>query len=396
MFRAKSKLFQIQKLLKFSKPKFFENNKHMHRSKILNAKLKLKLATAASLSLVVIGLALHSTALNLNISNTAFAATFNFKQTECPKYFQALKGKIGIEVKIDKNQIPELHEDKMGFKYEPADFSFEDFAKDAGSDSTVQLIAKTCPCTLATTVKQVLGVSGTAPEASGATRDTFQANANAAAWIKAHQQLACRYIQINNIEDLPVGQKVSYCKITHSNLGNLSVEDFRAFDIDNDCNIDNNEKCKKELAEGRVTCASTYNKAIRVKGKSVKCSEIHKYYCKDNTPEKIDLGDFDSESLDTKLLKTTGQKGFINITDQGAGPSNPAINFILNIINILTNLAFFVSMFFLIMGGFYMVMASNNSDMQDKGKNAIKYFIFGISFVLLSYLIVILIEAYLF
>jgi hypothetical protein len=395
MFRAKSKLFQIQKLLKFSKPKFFENNKHMHRSKTLNAKLKLKLATAASLSLVVIGLALHSTALNLNISNTAFAANFTFKQIECPSYFQALSGQIGIEVKIDKNQIPELTS-KGEVKYKPTTFSFEDFAKNAATNPKVQLIAQTCPCTLATTVKQVLGVSGTAP-ASGSTRTAFQENANAAAWIKAHQQLACRYIQINKIEDLTVGEKkVSYCKIKQSNLDNLSVEDFRAFDTSNDCKIEGDEVCKKELAEGRVKCASKYNPTITVKGKSVKCSEIHKYYCKDNTPKKIDLGDFDSESLDTKLLKTTGQKGFINITDQGAGPSNPAINFILNIINILTNLAFFVSMFFLIMGGFYMVMASNNSDMQDKGKNAIKYFIFGISFVLLSYLIVILIEAYLF
>ena len=129
------------------------------------------------------------------------------------------------------------------------------------------------------------------------------------------------------------------------------------------------------------------------------CENLRYFGCiSGDKPEYLNIETgFTSESLDVnKVLKTQDQVGFQGIEDQGAGDTNPAINFLLYIINTLANLSFLISVFFLIMGGFYLVIASGNSEMTDKGKTAIKNFIFAITFTLLSYTIVVIIRTLLY
>ena len=58
----------------------------------------------------------------------------------------------------------------------------------------------------------------------------------------------------------------------------------------------------------------------------------------------------------------------------------------------MAGLSFLIAVAMLILGGFYLVMASGNSEMTDKGKKAIKNFILAIIFTLLSYSIVTIIQ----
>jgi len=91
-----------------------------------------------------------------------------------------------------------------------------------------------------------------------------------------------------------------------------------------------------------------------------------------------------------------GLVGFFKTNDQGAGTDNPAINLVLYIINLLAGLSFMIAVAMLIIGGFYLVMASGNSEMTDKGKQSIKNFVLAITFTLLSYAIVTIIQAILY
>ena len=58
----------------------------------------------------------------------------------------------------------------------------------------------------------------------------------------------------------------------------------------------------------------------------------------------------------------------------------------------MAGLSFLIAVAMLILGGFYLVMASGNSEMTDKGKKAIQNFILAIIFTLLSYSIVTIIQ----
>ena len=142
-------------------------------------------------------------------------------------------------------------------------------------------------------------------------------------------------------------------------------------------------------------CKTGRGPESKIKGVECKNKDIVQCIGDEKTPEILDFNDgFTSESLNVdKVLKTQDQKGFQNIQDQGAGTNNPAINILLYIINTLANLSFLISVFILIMAGFYTVIASGNTEMNNKAKAAIKYFVMAVSFTLLSYAIVTVIKA---
>jgi len=251
-------------------------------------------------------------------------------------------------------------------------------------------------------------------------------------WIEDHllnQYSMCRTINVRQTKPTPPAtgptgpNTINYCIYQQREVADLpeqirSIESLITLDLNKNCKIDGNkEECQKNLKTATVKCALDQGVALdnelkadgkystivngAVKEIPVKrtCSNIRYFGCLDgNKPEYLDIEPgFTSESLNVNaVLKTTGQTGFQGIENQGAGDNNPAINFILKIINTLSNLSFLVSVFFLIMGGFYLVIASGNSEMTDKGKTAIKNFIFAITFTLLSYTIVIIIRTLLY
>jgi hypothetical protein len=387
----------------------------------LKNKLRLKMVALSSLALLALGLTLSTNSINsfkLSFSNTAFANntntnTIQFKKTECTDNFKKLATptpKVGIVVDDTTWQV-ELKDGER--QYKPSTSALDTLLAANKDDPPVKALAEICYCNSAASIDSIYKVLNPPKPAAAtpATPDpTYKDRKQAAEWIRHHKNLFCKYIQTTEIKAPATAggaTNIQYCKIEQSSLNqdNLDINDFRAFDTNNDCQIMTNEKCELDLYKARQTCSSNslatksqlnLNGVANVTDQNA-CQQLNKIYCDGTTKKILDLGEFDSTQLNTKTLTVEDeQTGFQEIEDQGAGENNPAINFILNIINILTNLAFFVSMFFLIMGGFYMVMASNNSEMQDKGKNAIKYFVFGISFVLLSYLLVVLIEGFLF
>jgi hypothetical protein len=392
---------------------------------------KIKIAVIATLSLLISALVLNTHSFNNPLPQTAFAGTFSYESKDCKDTFMNLAGGedgdltpvIGIEVDDTSWPMPIKFREDGGVTYDPVASHIDTLLEESETDN-INGIAKICYCEPTTSIDILYDVSkppqatGT-PDEIGAEKAKYKIRKQAAEWIRHHKNLFCKYIQTQTIESKPaLPTQVTYCKIEQWEVEffNLDIDNFRAFDTNNDCKIedteDENELCELELYTARQECsvlseyplADIYLDQIEGVNNENACQQLSKIYCDKGEKKILDLGEFDSTQLSTDTLRNTqgsgenitGQKGFQKIKDQGAGENNPAINFILNIINILTNLAFFVSMFFLIMGGFYMVMASNNSEMQDKGKNAIKYFVFGISFVLLSYLLVVLIEGFLF
>ena len=259
------------------------------------------------------------------------------------------------------------------------------------------------------------------------------------AWLEKHvtstnnTNNACSYINIKQTQTQPPSQNknISYCLYNNitgwnqlTNIDNIkTIQNLKNLDFESNdngpanCKIDtDNEKCKANQFAAIQKCQSNPKTSAQELAKNIKgpttandpqdnqgpilsCSNIVYYGCiGQEKPQylNIDTG-YTSESLDVnKVLKREDQQGFIKIGDQGAGENNPLINTILYIINLLTNLSFLVSVMFLIIGGFYLVLASGNSEMTDKGKDAIKNFIFAITFTLLSYTIVIIIRTLLY
>jgi len=218
----------------------------------------------------------------------------------------------------------------------------------------------------------------------------------------------------------PAPMQINYCLYLQSNLAPFdpnasNIKTLRSLitlDQNKNCQIDSRrETCNMNLAAAQEKCKANPQADItknltpvpdgpaRELGISTNCSNLPYFGClRANLPEYLDIEPgYTAESLDVnKVLKTDGQIGFQGIDDQGAGENNPAINFLLYIINTLSNLSFLIAVFFLIMGGFYTVVASGNSEATDKGKAAIKNFIFAITFTLLSYTIVIIIRTLLY
>ena len=259
-------------------------------------------------------------------------------------------------------------------------------------------------------------------------------------WIEDHllnTNSICKLIRFNQTQQSAVNgtrqpDQINYCIYQDDALTEIpenirNHETLVQYDTNRNCKIDNisddsKEKCQVYLKSAQEHCRlnpstksdtlagllhtqDQYQTGRMIDGRAetiqidTVCSNLRYFGClaKDK-PEYLNLETgFSSDSLDVnKVLKTEGQIGFQGIGDQGAGSNNPAINFLLKIMNILSNLSFLVSVFFLIMGGFYLVIASGNSEMTDKGKTAIKNFIFAITFTLLSYTIVVIIRTLLY
>jgi len=219
------------------------------------------------------------------------------------------------------------------------------------------------------------------------------------AWANAHLKDVCSFLQIS--ESTKSGNVTTFktCAFNPVLTKDITLSQLKATDTeDNNCKINTKkEKCLYKKFKAQNQCSSlalTFN----VDGFTGNCEEIKQYHCINNTtPEKLDFNDGASESnLDTsKYLLKEDQDGFVKFfkdNNQGAGDQNPAINLILYVINLLAGLSFLIAVGMLILGGFYLVMASGNSEMTDRGKKAIQNFIYAITFTLLSYAIVTFIQ----
>lgn len=248
-----------------------------------------------------------------------------------------------------------------------------------------------CRCTEEITRRGVFGVETTDAKKSSWAQNFLTQNS------------ACGYIKEVSTRKLEgAGSGVTsrkYCLFTRQDHENLKMSRsmYKQMDQDNDCTIGstNREKCLLKRYEIQNGCKTAQSPDTTIN--NIQCKEAYNVQCvgDNEDPEVLDFNDgFTSESLNIeKVLKTTGQKGFQNIQDQGAGTNNPGINLILYIINTLANLSFLISVFMLIMAGFYTVIASGNTEMNNKAKAAIKYFVMAVTFTLLSYSIVTLIKA---
>jgi len=229
---------------------------------------------------------------------------------------------------------------------------------------------------------------------------------------KEDKNVTCTTYCTINPKDLE--QKVGSTKHT------LTIGQFRTIDINSNCKIDTsssgsqreNEQCKvqREIALQECKVANSTDSILTGELPAdnmgppspgfIPCNRLGYYYCdaSGNFQYLNFDGDLTAGGIDSaKTLLNKDQEGFVgffrqDINNQGAGTNNPAINLILYVINLLAGLSFLIAVAMLILGGFYLVMASGNSEMTDKGKNAIKNFIFAITFTLLSYAIVTFIQ----
>lgn len=257
------------------------------------------------------------------------------------------------------------------------------------SSTLLEKLLEGCRCKKYITTRGVFGVETTDIKRSS--------------WAKNFLNNTCEYIQeVRNMElQREATTSIEFCTITSDQLTiaglPITIETFKNIDITSDCKLDTNnrEKCLSKRYEIQTKCKATKNPDAIFHG--IKCTDAAIIQCvgDNQEPEILDFLDgFTSDSLNIDtVLKTNDQKGFQKIQDQGAGANNPAINLLLFIINTLANLSFLISVFMLIMAGFYTVIASGNTEMNNKAKAAIKYFVMAVCFTLLSYSIVTIIKA---
>jgi len=238
-------------------------------------------------------------------------------------------------------------------------------------------------------------------------------NVKRSSWAGFFLNDICEHTIVTKINSVQGGgiTSIEYCGIEKSEYEsrNMTLAQFKDIDQNNNCRIDGGrETCKMNLVAAQVKCQAnpqaniddnlnpvTGNPATEL-GISRSCSNLPYFGClSKDKPEYLDIEPgYTAESLDVnKVLKTDGQIGFQGIDDQGAGTNNPAINFLLYIINTLANLSFLVAVFMLIMAGFYTVIASGNTESTDRAKSAIIYFVMAVACTLLSYSIVAVIKA---
>jgi len=183
------------------------------------------------------------------------------------------------------------------------------------------------------------------------------------------------------------------CNYTSSLISPLSKEKFMSIDTNNSCSIDtNSEKCNFQLNKELIDSPTATKRKIT--GQNYGC------YGNLDTPKNLFEGmqelqlenTIDVFSDQEGLVASSGQKNVLkNIlqTDQGG----PIVGFINFIINYLVSIVFVLCMASLIYGGYNLIFAGLDSEMIEKGKNAIKYAIFGFAFIMLSYTIVIIVQS---
>ena len=333
-------------------------------------------------------LAIPSSHLTAN-ANTFQTSDIYPKEEKCPELFK--KFPYALDVKAKKFY-------KVGTK--PEDLTLNPKTNPSSPDTIVFYkentikLAATCQCLTSIPNPNYWPTVTTA--------------ATQAAWANIYLAQVCDYVQIERVTKVSAGNRTfKPCSIDPAALeaSKLNIDQFRNVDTNHNCKLDagGREKCLTTRTLIQNTCK---NRATEFNFDGVKdsCAAAIQYQCIANNtkPKKIPLFDDSGQaqaisSQKTLTNKDAGQIGFIKFfqlprNDQGAGTDNPAINLVLYIINLLAGLSFLIAVAMLILGGFYLVMASGNSEMTDKGKNAIKNFIFAITFTLLSYAIVTFIQ----
>jgi len=172
----------------------------------------------------------------------------------------------------------------------------------------------------------------------------------------------------------------------------ITIDKIKQIDENNNCLIDtNHEKCVLKYINIMRTSSEETISALN--------EEL--FGCYGNSAEPTSLIDFEGEDKSINSFQVFDEeKGLIanqeqkqtlkNLSENKAGP---VIGFINMIINYLASIVFVLCMGSLIYGGYNLIFAGFDSDMQEKGKNAIKYAITGFFLIMLSYTIVILVQS---
>jgi len=210
-----------------------------------------------------------------------------------------------------------------------------------------------------------------------------------------NNQKECFYFNISNQDDyqLPTPPSINIIRI-NTPQGMMPLDIIKDIDARGNlnCQIDTpSEKCKLQLAKERITNPDELNTKQQ--------TELYNCYGNEATPRNLDadpnqLSGKDSFNVfdeETGLIANQQQKNTLeNLSNNKAGP---VIGFINMIINYLASIVFVLCMASLIYGGYNLIFAGFDSDMQEKGKNAIKYAITGFFLIMLSYTIVILVQS---
>ena len=208
-------------------------------------------------------------------------------------------------------------------------------------------------------------------------------------------QKDCFYFNVANqanyeIRPLPVPYNI----YIQSDLGLMPLDIIKDIDAKGNlnCQIDTpSEKCKLKLAKERITNPVLLN--------SKQQTELYNCYGNEETPRNLNadpnqLSGKDSFNVfdeETGLIANQQQKNTLEkLSNNKAGP---VIGFINMIINYLASIVFVLCMASLIYGGYNLIFAGFDTDMQEKGKNAVKYAITGFFLIMLSYTIVILVQS---
>jgi len=355
--------------------------KFMYKNKLMKKLTAKYFIVLASLAFIMFA--------NLNlVTQTAQAATLPF----------VAQNKLERHCKVELPKFPFAFNPKTGefFKYNGSNRNASEDANPINvikTSNSLKKLLEGCRCKDFITTRGIFGVE---------TEDIKRSS-----WATFHLKNVCQYIQEQRLietEGASGTTSIEYCTIESTKLVikdlKITLPTFKRIDQTKDCviNSDGREKCLSLQHYIKEECKTGHGPESKVEGIECKNKDIVQCVGNSDTPIIFDFNDgFTSESLNiNKVLKTEDQKGFQNITDQGAGTNNPAINILLYIINTLANLSFLISVFMLIMAGFYTVIASGNTEMNNKAKAAIKYFVMAVSFTLLSYSIVTIIKALLY
>jgi len=356
----------------------------------------IKKLTLISLTLTLV-LVSASTSLAEDIQEGSYKAS-DVTEAKCkrdilPKLPYALKPKTR-----EYYQLNSSNEFKLEPKANPG-FTSSDQTYTLNDAAKISELAKACACKHS---NQTLDPKNFGTETTDYTRYF---------WATIHLSQTCQYI--TNTKQSSVdgsGEKtINYCAIKPQVIkdSTLTLTQYKTADTDNDCKIDSNkqETCLVKLYKAHNKCDDPTQTNFSADGFTGSCIDLkqNRFQCVNkDTPEELLFNDqVQQDKLNTNYALTNkeqNQSGFIGFfakrgNDQGAGADNPAINLILYIINLLAGLSFMIAVAMLIIGGFYLVMASGNSEMTDKGKQSIKNFVLAITFTLLSYAIVTIIQA---
>ena len=172
----------------------------------------------------------------------------------------------------------------------------------------------------------------------------------------------------------------------------ITIDKIKTLDQNNNCLLDTNrEKCLAKLANLMKTSPERTNNARRDSlfgcyGNSLEPKNLIDYQGEDRNINNFEIFNDEKGLIANNQQKTQLKK----LTENQAGP---VISFINMIIDYLVGIIFVICLSSLIYGGYNLIFAGFDSDMKEKGKNAIKYAIAGFFFVMLSYTIVLLVQS---